>query len=315
MDRFKALLLKLLRPSVKAVLLIDILAMPLVIAALSLHKSADPLSLSAYLLSAYALTVTVINFKRTVHRIKGLVKGDELALVRGIKGLMRKNKYTKRYLESKDFRAEVSLYTGLAINLFFACFKGATGASERSAWEFSLGVYYFFLAAIRFTIMLGVLKRNRSELPYSQRKLYEYKKYRLCGGMVMVLNLAVSGMAIQMIWQNKANEYSQTQVIASAAFTFYCFISAIAKVVSFRKRDNAILSAARSLSLIAALMSMFSLQTSMLRAFSKGNDGSFRRTMNTVTGISVLTLVLGIATFMIVIGTKKIREYEKQTVS
>ncbi|WP_028506162.1 hypothetical protein [Ruminococcus sp. FC2018] len=51
---------------------------------------------------------------------------------------MRKNKYTRRYLESKDFHAEASLYTGFAINLFFACSKGATGAAVASVGAYAV---------------------------------------------------------------------------------------------------------------------------------------------------------------------------------
>ena len=156
--------------------------------------------------------------------------------------------------------------------------------------------------------MLGVHKRNNFDLEISERKLYEYKKYRLCGALIMVLNIAMAGMAIQMIVQNKANEYSQAVVIGSAAFTFYFLLSSIANVISFRRRDNAILSAAKDLNMIGALMSMYSLQTSMLYTFSKSGEDSFRRIMNTATGIAVLTAVLGIATYMIIKGTKMIHK-------
>ena len=309
MKKLKMLLLKALKPSVRTIIIIDILAIPSVIISLTLLTPTDPRALAAYLFSAYSLTVTVINFKRIIKRIKQLVKGDELAVVRGIKSLMRKNKYTKRYLESKDFRAETALYIGLAITLLFALFKGVTGIINKSAWLFSFGVYYLFLGIIRFIIMLGVQKRNNSGLNYRERKLYEYNKYRLCGCLVMALNVAMSGMAIQMIWQNKANNYSQTAVIITAAYTFYCFISSIANVISFRRRDNAILSAAKDLNMIGAMMSMFSLQTSMLHVFGGSDKDSYRKIMNTVTGISVLTIVLGIATYMIIHGSIKLRFY------
>ena len=308
MEKLKALAARLFKPSVGIIVTIDILAMPLTIYALSSLAPMHPLSLIAYLLSSYALTVTIINLKRVIRRIKELATGDELAIVRAVKGLMRKNKYMGRYLESRDFRAEVALYTGLVINMLFALFKGVTGITNRSAWLFSFGVYYLFLGIIRFIIMLGVHKRNNFDLEISERKLYEYKKYRLCGALIMVLNIAMAGMAIQMIVQNKANEYSQAVVIGSAAFTFYFLLSSIANVISFRRRDNAILSAAKDLNMIGALMSMYSLQTSMLYTFSKSGEDSFRRIMNTATGIAVLTAVLGIATYMIIKGTKMIHK-------
>lgn len=308
----KQTLLKMLKPRNKVIILIDILAIPLTIYALKALSSTSPVSVIAYVFSAYALTVTVVNFRRLVHRTKELVTGDELALVRGIKSIMRKNQYTKRYLESTDFRAEVALYIGLAINMVFAGYKGIYGIITNSAWVFSIGVYYLFLAVIRFVMMLNVQRRNHSEHKGIDRKLHEYRTYRLSGCMVMVLNLAVMGMAIQMIWQNQANRYSRSAVIISATYTFYCFISSVANVVSFRRRNNAILTAAKDLNMIGAAVSMYSLQTSMLYAFSSGNDEHFRRMMNTVTGIAVSVIVLGIATVMIIFGTKQIRQLEQE---
>ena len=295
----------MIKPPNNLILLIDIVAAPLVIYVLTTQKTIIPLSIAVYVFSAYALTVTSINFKRLFSRAKELITGDELALVRVIKRSMRKYRYTRLYLESKDFRAEVALYIGLSVNLFFACYKGSTGAATRSPWLFSIGMYYFFLAVIRFIVMLNVRKRNHLESSYSDRKLHEYKIYRLCGALAMILNLAVGGMAVQMIWENKAVEYSQTAVIITAAYTFYCFISSVANVISFRKRDNAILEAAKNLNLIGAAVSMYSLQTSMIHVFGSDDD-HFHRMMNGITGGIVLVIVLGIASMMIIKGTKQI---------
>ena len=55
---------KLLHPSGKAVVLIDIIAAPLVIIALVFLSPLNPVSIAAYLLSAYALVISVINAGR-----------------------------------------------------------------------------------------------------------------------------------------------------------------------------------------------------------------------------------------------------------
>ena len=300
---------KLLRPSVRVVIITDIIAIPLTVFALKALAPANPVSLAAYILSSYALLITVINSGTVIKRIKTLITGDELAAVRRIKTFMRRYKYTKMYLESREFRAEVGLYMSLAINMLYAVFKGVTGAIYRSPWLWSMGIYYLFLGGIRFFLMHGVRKKPDTESS-RELKLHEYKTYRLCGCMMMILNIAVGGMAIQMIWQNKANEYSRVTVIISAAYTFYCFILSVYNVVTFRK-SSAILSAAKDLALTGAVMSMYSLQTSMLHTFSSGNDEHFRRIMNSVTGGFVIAIVLGIATYMIINGTNKIRLFDK----
>lgn len=77
----------------------------------------NPISLIAYLLSTYALVITIIGLKRVCRRLKQLVKGDEIRAIVRFRQLMNRHKLTAMYLDSKDFRAEVSLYFGLAFNL------------------------------------------------------------------------------------------------------------------------------------------------------------------------------------------------------
>lgn len=301
----------LLHPPVRTIVIADLIAAPFVIFTLNMLEAIHPLSFASYFISSYALLVTAVNLKRVVRRIKELSTGDELAAVRKVKSFMRRYKYTRLYLESFEFRAEVGLYMSLVINMFYAVFKGITGVIYDSAWLWSMGIYYFFLGAIRFYLMRGV-RRKLGSKSEQEIKLHEFRTYRLCGALMMVLNLAVAGMAIQMIWQNKANEYSRVTVIISAAFTFYCFILSIYNAVSFRKRNNVILSAAKDLALIGALMSMLSLQTSMLHTFGAADEGRFRMIMNSVTAGIVIISVLSIASYMIINGTKKISQLQDQ---
>ena len=296
---------KALFPPAKALLVIDLLTVILLIFALGFPQFAGYSAYVIYTFSAYALTATVIGIKRLAGYIKHLIKQNRFPPALWLKTLMHKNKYTARYLDDKDFRAEISLYPGLAVNLLYGVFKGATGAFYGSPWLWSMGIYYLALGGIRFMLMRSIGKQIRTE-DAAAVKLHEYKTYRRCGIMMMLMNITVAGLAIQMIWQNKTNEYSQTIVIISAAYTFYSFILALVNMISFRKRNNAILSAAKDLTFCGAVMSMLSLQTSMLYAFDECRDG-FRQMFNSITGGFVIAIVLGISTYMMIHGTRKIK--------
>lgn len=61
------------------------------------------------------------------------------------------------YLNDKEFRAKISLYTGLGINCFYALFKCGTGIMFRSAWLWAIEIYYVMLttkASIRAALIL-----------------------------------------------------------------------------------------------------------------------------------------------------------------
>ncbi|MBQ9807350.1 MAG: hypothetical protein IJM55_00600 [Ruminococcus sp.] len=229
---------KILHPPYPFLIGADVLALVLLIVAFSHFSEEHPVSLTAYLLSSYALTVTCINIVPLCRRIKELVTGDELAIVRGIKSLMRRTPLTRQYLESREFRAEVSIYAGLAVNLMYSLMKGISGVWYRSAWLISVGVYYLIFAVIRFMLAYSVRKSKRVPDKQSQ-----WKACRTCGVMMFLMNGAMAGMAVQMVVKNAAEQYSQTLVILSAAYTFYIFISAVVKVIQFRKLSSPVLPA------------------------------------------------------------------------
>lgn len=301
---------KLLHPSGKAVVLIDIIAAPLVIIALVFLSPLNPISIVAYLLSAYALAISVMNARRIYRNIRTAVREDKIPALVWFKKLMRKNKYTALYLESADFRAEISLYSGLTANLIFAVFKGVSGVYYRSTWLGSVGVYYLVFGAIRFMLMKNYRVHKNDERTSAVR-LYEYRSVRSCGVMMILLTLTVTGIAYHMIEKNDTSNYSKLVAIVSAVYTFYYVITAIISAVTFRKRDNAILAATKKLNISGAALSMFTLQTAMIHTFD-GTTSSFSRMMNSITGAAVMAIMLWNALSMSIRAHRNIKQEELQ---
>ena len=93
-----------------------------------------------------------------------------------------------------------------------------------------------------------------------------------------------------------------------ALYTFYITIAAVVNVVKFRKHGSPILSAAKVISLTAALVSMLSLATAMLAQFGQDDEEEFRRIMIGAFGGAVCAVVLAMAIYMIVRSTKQLRK-------
>ena len=308
MKKFKNMIFKILFPPVWIIVLSSLIGFPLVIISLVFLSSTNPISYLSYVLSAYALTVLCTNFPRAKRRCKELIHGDEIKAIVSFRRLMNRYKYTSMYLNDKEFRAKISLYTGLGINCFYALFKCGTGIMFRSAWLWAIGIYYVMLSAIRFMLLRNIRITDKSSHSV-KRKMQEWKSYRFCGIMMFLLSLAMSGMVIQMIWQNRSYEYKGYIIYISALYTFYCFISSISNVISFAKRNNSILSAAKNLNLAGAVMSMFALQTAMFSAFGEGEK--LQRQMNTITGSAVCLIVTGMAIFMIIKSGRTLKSLER----
>ncbi len=299
----KNILKKLFSPSNKVIILSIMAAVPLTILTLVFLSENNPVSYGVFMFSTYTLVIAVVGAARLIMHIKMLAKQDRIRAVVFIKKIMRKNRYTGLYLDSREYRAKVSLYTGLAFNMAYAVFNGVVGAYYDSPWQWSMGIYYLFLGNIRYMLM----KKERGEgSDTDSRAVYEYRTYRLCGLMILILDLSIGGMAVQMIFHNRANIYSQTVMIISAAYTFFYFFRSVYNVVSFRKRNNIILSAAKNVSLAGASMSMLFLQTSMLNTFGTKGMDDMCRYLNLFTGTAVTVFVMIVAVYMMIHSSKMI---------
>lgn len=308
MKKFKNIMLQILFPHVWIIVMSSLIGFPAVIISLVFLSKTNPICYISYVLSAYALTVLCANFPRAKRRCKEFIHGDKVKVIVSFRRLMNRYKYTSMYLNDREFRARVSLYSGLAINMFYAIFKCAAGTIFRSAWLWAIGIYYVMLSAIRFTLLRNVRITDKKEHTL-ERKVHEYKSAKLCGIMMLALNIAMTGMTVQMIWRNRGYEYKGYMIYISAMYAFYCFINAVANVVKFAKINNPILSSAKILSLAGALMSMFALQTAMFSAFGGGEN--YQRMMNTITGGVVCTTVLCMAVFMIIWSNRNLKSIER----
>ena len=212
-----------------------------------------------------------------------------------------------KYRRDMDYRAEVGLYVSFILNLGFVAFKLGSGIWLRSWWLAAVGVYYFMIGGIRFFLLRDV--RRTPKLEERSRLAREYRAYRRTGWLLLILDTAIFGMAVQMVAQDKSTVYPGVFIYGSAAYTFYFFGIAIANVIRFHKRSGPLLSAAKNISFVSALMSMFVLQTAMLATFDEGGS-SFRRIINRISGAVVFAFVTYTAIRMIVHGTKKLKELE-----
>lgn len=288
MARFKKFLRRALYPHTAVFLPVTALAAFSLVYVFAHGLDAHPAAYAVYVLSFYALCAVCANAVR---------------LAKNIKKYLHQNAYTERYLSDAELRARISLYAGTLINIGYAIFKLAAGIRYSSLWFGAAAVYYMMLSLIRFLL----IRADRLCVkPAENRYRRGWKSYRLCGVLLLLLNIAISGMAFQMIWQNKGYAYPGFIIYASAAYTFYRLTVALAKIFS-GKIANPILLSAKALDLSMALMAMFSLQTAMFASFGQDMTAESRRWMNALTGGAVCFAVLCIALFMLIKSTKKLR--------
>lgn len=296
MEQVKRILKRLFFPPPRLMVLIAVPAFAAVIYVLAKDIGGPPAYLS-YLASAYALMVLGTGVPGIVRSVRHGIEGHPLT--RRILSIPM----GRRYVEDVKFRAEVSLGAGFIINLLYIAMKMVSGIYYRSTWFIALAVYYTLLAVMRFLL----LYRKRWPEGKARQEL-ELRRYRLCGYVLLAMNLALSGMVVFMVRYDRGYEYPGTLIYAMAAYSFYAVTIAAVNVIKFRRHGSPILSAAKAISLVAALVSVLSLETAMLAQFGGENDPLFRKVMTGATGGGVCVLVLGMALFMILKASKQLKQ-------
>lgn len=211
----------------------------------------------------------------------------------------------QRYRTDVSFNIHVSLYRGLALNILYAVLKFAFGIYYRSVWFGTLAVYYLLLAVTRFALV-----RYAGRSAFGADPVSEWKRYRLCGTILLLLNLALTGVVILVVQENEGFHYAGYLIYAMALYAFYNVITAVRNVVRFRRYRSPVMSAAKVVNLAAALVSILALETAMLAQFGGSSGERFRAVMSGATGGGVCTIILCIAIYMICRAAKEIRREE-----
>lgn len=278
-------------------LLIAIPSYGLVIYALMVESVNPAVAYFAYVLSAYALIITVTGAIGIIYWIRTGIESHPF--VRKMLSIP----LLHRYVKEDVFRAESALYLGFLINFLYAGIKLFSGIHYKSVWFGTLAVYYILLAFMRFSLLHHVRTRNKA----GNDKIASWRRYRLCGMILLFMNWALMGIIVLVIHQNSGFEYPGVLIYVMALYTFYATIMAVRNVIKFRKYGSPVLSAAKVINLTAALVSMLSLETAMLTQFGRADDAEFRQIMMAVTGFGVSVIVLGMAVYMMIHATKTIK--------
>ena len=122
------------------------------------------------------------------------------------------------------------------------------------------------------------------------------------------MNQALAGIVVFIVYQNRGYDYPGVLIYAMAAYTFYITIIAVINLVKFRRHGSPILSAAKAINFVAAMVSMLSLTTAMLAQFGGNEEPYFRPIMTGTVGGGVCVIVLGMAVFMIARSTKQLKK-------
>ncbi len=185
---------------------------------------------------------------------------------------------------------------GLCFDIAYGIYNAVIGILLSSWWLITLGAYYIVLAVMRFSLLRIRQKADGdSELELFAR--------RFTGILLIILTVCLIGTVILSVTDNRGSEHHEIIMITIALYAFTKITLAIIRLVQSSKQNSHVLTALRNISLADALVSIFSLQRSMLVSFG---DMRYENVMLfnalTGTGVCIAVLTLGIN----LIGGKKV---------
>lgn len=139
------------------------------------------------------------------------------------------------------------------------------------------------------------------------------QKYRACGWVFLVMNAALTLIVFFMLYWNRTFVHHMITTIAMAAYTFTAFTMAIVNLVKYKKYESPVFSATKAIGFASACVSMLTLTSTMLTTFKDGTMDAFsEKLLLGGVGFAVSGVVLVMAIYMIVTGTKKLRQFNTE---
>ena len=282
----------LLFPHTAIMIILVPIATVLLVGSMVFIGTESPMAILSYVLAAYTLTVWCFKIPY---------------LIKFFKNFKNENQYARKWQDDAHLRINVSLYGSLAWNTLYGIFQLWLGFFHHTFWFCSIGIYYICLAVMR----LFLVNHTRKYAP-GEKMRTELVKYRACGWIFLLMNLALSLIVFFMLYWNRTFTHHMITAIMMAAYTFTAFTTAIINVVKYKKYNSPVYSASKAISLAAACVSMLTLTSTLLTTFGDETMSVMeQKIMLGSIGIAVSAMVVILAVFMIVMGTKKLHALKK----
>lgn len=224
-----------------------------------------------------------------------LVQDLKNGVIEKIVSTITRNPLGEKFFDDYTFRIILSTMPTFIINVAYTVYNGVLGVMHQSEWFITMAVYYSLLGIMRYHAVHTGRKISRME-DQSLVKKKELSVIKTEGILLLLLNLALSGVVLLTIVQDTAKRYSEIMVITIAAYTFYKIITSVINMIKVRKLQSSILITIRNISVADALVSVLTLQMTMLASF-QGRSTLNINQMNAMTGMSACILIslLGIS--------------------
>lgn len=281
----KKLIMRILFPGMPAILFFAVTATFFFMLSFVEKQRSNVFSFIAYTITAYVLIIVTAEIPKVLMQTKRKVLGTGKSTC---------------IIFSKETRTKFALYFGWLLNLIYAAFKMLVSVMYNSFWFSCEAIYYLMLGVIRFTLVKFEKDDNNA--------VSEWKAYRLCGYLMLIVNVLITVIIIISIYNHKVYSYSDIILYASGIYTVYRLLSSLIHMTAFRKNNRPVLSAAKAINISASALSLFTFFSTLIN-YSGNLD--YNKTV-TVIAVAVCGIIICVSLFMIIKSNILIKKIENR---
>ena len=200
--------------------------------------------------------------------------------------MIDKKQLIGRWKTDYDFKTLITAAVSLGVTAAFALYNGFLGVHHQSLWHGTICVYYIILVLLRGGIV------------FSERIAYKRddggRVRKICRGvssaLLLILNISLIVPTALMVKMEKPVGMTLIPAIAMAAYTTYKIVMASVNLRRRKRSSDILVRLLRTIGFIEALVSILTLQNTLIMVNSGGGSGS----MLTLTALTSGAIWLGI---------------------
>ena len=219
--------------------------------------------------------------------------------------MSRVKQFFDRWKTDYDFKTVTAALVSLFVTALFALYNGFLGVYHASLWHGSICVYYLVLVGLR-TMIIAARKNaeRKADLKRAQKKVYIAS-----AALLLFLNLCLVVPVSLMVLRQKPVNMSLIPAIAMAAYTTYKVVMASVNLKRRKRSSNRLVRLLRTISFIDALVSVLSLQNTLIMVNMK-DDGSEMLTLTAITSAAIMLTVLVLSVVAMIKGVAGLKSKE-----
>ena len=211
----------------------------------------------------------------------------------------------QRWKTDYNFKTLLAALGSFAVTVLFALYNSWLGIRRGSVWHGSISVYYLLLAVLRGTVLFYEYRIRA--LPKKRRKRIRSRVRVAVSAALVPLNLSLFVPFTMLVMLVKPVSLGLIPAIAMAAYTTYKITMAIVHLRRRRVSRDPLVKELRSINFIDALVSILTLQNTLIMVNAKGSSLNMLPVTAASSGLILFAAVLLSAECMVrgIIGLRR----------